>query len=54
MKPIVKGGIFGAVGLAVLLFVIALLVILTGGYNVAATQRHTSVGEWALDTNFTN
>lgn len=54
MKPVVKGGIIGAAGLAILLAVIALLVILTGGYNVAATERHTSVGEWALDTNFTN
>lgn len=54
MKPLLKGGIIGATGIAVLLLVVALLIVLTGGYNVAATERHTTVGEWALDTNFTN
>ena len=44
----------GALTLVLLGLLIALLVILTGGYNVAATERHTTVGAWALETNFAN
>lgn len=33
---------------------VALLVVLTGGYNVAATDRHNPVVAWALDTTFHN
>ena len=49
-----KGVIYGAVGVLLALILIGLLVILTGGYNVAATERHTTVGAWALDMNFRN
>ncbi|QZH74226.1 MAG: cytochrome c [Erythrobacter sp.] len=49
-----KGAILGALGTLALLLLFGLLVVLTGGYNVAATQRHTTVGAWALDTNFSN
>lgn len=44
----------GALALFLLGLLIALLVILTGGYNVAATERHTALGAWALNTNFVN
>ncbi|WP_338243395.1 c-type cytochrome [Aurantiacibacter hainanensis] len=44
----------GALALFLLGLLVALLVILTGGYNVAATERHTPVGAWALNTNFVN
>ncbi|WP_431470183.1 c-type cytochrome [Sphingosinithalassobacter sp. LHW66-3] len=49
-----KGVVYGAVGALVALILIGLFVVLTGSYNVAATERHTTVGEWALDTNFRN
>lgn len=54
MKPAVKGAILGASGAVALLVLIALLVVITGAYNVAATERHTTLGAWALDTNFVN
>ena len=54
MTPTLRGAIFGAVGMLVVLLLIGLLVVLTGGYNVAATERHTTIGAWALNTNFRN
>ncbi len=44
----------GALTLFLLAILIALLVILSGGYNVAATERHNPVAAWALDTAFVN
>ncbi len=49
-----KSFALGALAMLLLLALIALLVVLTGGYNVAATQRHTPVVGWALDTTFRN
>jgi mono/diheme cytochrome c family protein len=49
-----KGAVLGAVGLLLLIIAIVLLVILTGSYNVAATQRHGPIAAWALDTAFIN
>ena len=37
-----------------LLVLIALLVILTGSYNVAVTERHNPITAWALDNTFRN
>lgn len=54
MSTTLKGIVIGAFGMLLLLVVIGLFVILTGSYNVAATQRHTPIGGWALNTNFTN
>lgn len=54
MSPTIRGVLLGAAGTLLVLLVIALLVILTGAYNVAATERHTALGEWALQTNYTN
>ena len=54
MTPTLKGALFGVIGMLALLLLVGLLVVLTGGYNVAATDRHTAVGAWALNTNFTN
>ena len=49
-----KSLLLGALGMLVLLILIVLLVILTGGYNVAATERHNPITAWALDTTFRN
>lgn len=54
MSPVLKGALLGALGMIVLLAVILLLVVLTGGYNFAATDRHARIVGWALDTTFTN
>ncbi len=54
MKPVTRGVLAGAAGMLVLLIVVALLVVLTGGYNVAATDRHNPVVGWALDTTMHN
>ncbi|QIQ85258.1 cytochrome c [Erythrobacter sp.] len=50
MKPSTKGALVGAIGMLVLLLAIGLAVILTGAYNVAATDRHNPAVGWALDT----
>jgi mono/diheme cytochrome c family protein len=49
-----KSFLLGALATLLLMAAIALLVVLSGGYNVAATERHTTLGAWALNTNFTN
>jgi len=54
MKAVWKGALAGAIALLVLLIVIALLLVLTGGYSVAATERHNPVVGWALDTAMEN
>ncbi|AKH42149.1 cytochrome c553 [Altererythrobacter atlanticus] len=41
-----KSLLLGALAMLVLLILIALLVILTGGYNVAATERHSPITAW--------
>ncbi|WP_228244128.1 hypothetical protein [Porphyrobacter sp. GA68] len=43
MKPVSKGALVGAVGVLVPLGIIGLVVVLTGAYNVAATDRHNPV-----------
>ena len=48
------GVAMGALGTLVVLGVVALLVVYTGSYNVAATEDHTALTRWALDTNFRN
>lgn len=54
MSATAKGIILGAVGMLLLLAAIVLIIILTGGYNVAATDRHNPVVGWALTTTMTN
>lgn len=54
MTRFAKGALAGAIGLVVVLLAIALIVILTGGYNVAATDRHNPVVGWALHSTYTN
>lgn len=49
-----KGIAVGAAGTLLFLALISLIVILTGGYNVAATDRHNPVVGWALSTTMTN
>ena len=40
----------GIIGTLVVLGLIGLVVVYTGAYNVAATEDHTSIVRWALDT----
>lgn len=47
---LMKGVLFGALGLLVLLGLAGLAVAYTGAYNVAATERHMSITRWAFDT----
>ncbi|WP_082010528.1 c-type cytochrome [Novosphingobium malaysiense] len=54
MSATMKGFIAGAAAMLVLLIAIALLVILTGSYNVAASDRHNPVVGWALTTTMSN
>ncbi|MCT7374974.1 c-type cytochrome [Chelativorans salis] len=46
--------IAGVAGVLVVLAVIGLVVVYTGGYNVAATEQHTSFTRWAFDTTLRN
>ena len=46
--------LIGAVGMLMIMAAIALVVILTGSYNVAADERHTTPVEWALSTSMEN
>src|SRR3546814_18443813 len=50
MNAALRNILLGAVGVFLLLILIALLVVLTGGYNVAATDRHNPIVAWALTT----
>lgn len=52
-KP-VWWALVGALALLGLAAFVGLLIVLTGGYNVAATERHTTIGGWVLDTTFRN
>ena len=49
-----KSVIAGIVGTLLLLALIGLIVVLTGAYNVAATDRHGPIAGWALDTTYHN
>lgn len=49
-----RGLLAGAVGMLLLLLAAALVAIVAGAYNVAATERHTSIAERALDAAFRN
>jgi len=46
--------LLGALALLLALLAAGLIVILTGGYNVAASEPHSALGEWALHTTFRN
>src|SRR3546814_19547119 len=54
MNAALRNILLGAVGVFLLLILIALLVVLTGGYNVAATDRHNPIVAWALTTTMRN
>ena len=54
MSATATGVLIGAVGTLLLLALIALIVVLTGGYNVAASDRHNPVVGWALTTTMRN
>jgi mono/diheme cytochrome c family protein len=42
----------GIVATLLVLFAVGLVVVYSGGYNVAASEEHRSFVRWALDTNF--
>lgn len=47
---LVKGVLFGAIGMLLVLGLAAVAVVYTGAYNVAATEQHMSITRWAFDT----
>ena len=49
-----KGFLIGATSLLALLVLVGLAVVLTGGYNVAATDRHNPITAWALHSTYEN
>lgn len=49
-----KSFFLGMLAAFLLMALLALLVIRTGAYNVAATEPHTAIGEWALESVFRN
>lgn len=53
-KSLGLGVAAGAAGAVALATVAGLGVVYTGAYNVAATEEHSSLGHWALDTSFRN
>jgi mono/diheme cytochrome c family protein len=48
------GGVIGIIGFLAMAAVVGLLVVYTGGYNIAATEEHASIVRWAFDTTFRN
>ncbi|MFN3522415.1 MAG: c-type cytochrome [Phenylobacterium sp.] len=44
----------GAGGLLAAGAVVGLIVVYSGGYDVAASEEHSAIGRWALDTTFHN
>ena len=54
MNATMKAAVIGALGMGLLLTAIALIVVLTGSYNVAATDRHSPIVGWALTTTMKN
>lgn len=54
LKPDWRGVAVGAVGVLGVLGAAALLVVVTGSYNVAADDRHATPVEWALTTTMNN
>ena len=49
-----KGMLIGAIGTLLLLAATGLIVVLTGSYNVAASNKHNPVVGWALHTTMEN
>ena len=54
MTRLWRGAVIGALSMLLLLLLIGLIVVLTGGYNVAATDRHNPIVGWALSTTMEN
>lgn len=54
MSPRAKGVVAGAFGMLLVMLLIALVVVLTGSYNVAATERHNPIVGWALSSTMQN
>ncbi len=51
-KSLALGVAVGIVGMLLVAAVVALAIVYTGAYNVAATEEHSSLGRWAFDTTF--
>ncbi|MBU1607031.1 MAG: cytochrome c [Alphaproteobacteria bacterium] len=54
MTPAARNVLIGALGMLLLLAATGLLIVLTGGYNIAATDRHNPIVGWALTTTMRN
>ncbi|MGQ9424324.1 c-type cytochrome [Gilvimarinus sp. F26214L] len=53
-KLLLKGVLAGVVGVLFVFVIVALIVVYSGAYNVAATEEHTSVVRWAFTTTLHN
>jgi mono/diheme cytochrome c family protein len=53
-KAFTKGVVTGVVGLLVVAAALAVTLVYTGAYNIAATEEHLSVTRWAFATTFSN
>jgi mono/diheme cytochrome c family protein len=51
-RKTIGSALAGAAAMLLLLVVLAVLVVYTGAYNIAATEEHRSITRWALDTTF--
>jgi hypothetical protein len=51
-KGFALGAVAGAAGVLLLGAIIALVIVYTGAYNIAATEEHASITRWAFDTTF--
>ena len=54
MTSAARNVLIGALGMLLLLAATGLLIVLTGGYNIAATDRHNPIVGWALTTTMRN
>ena len=48
------GSLAGVAALVAIAALVGFVVVYTGGYNIAATEEHTSFVRWAFDTTFRN
>lgn len=51
-KSLALGVAVGIVGMLLVAAVVALAIVYTGAYNVAATEEHSSLGRWHLIRRF--
>lgn len=54
MVRLLSAGLVGAVSVLLAALLVAVAVAYSGGYNIAATEEHTSAVRWLFDTTFKN